>query len=126
MKVLLYSVRSSASLFNGGKTFLLVMMLLGDGRVIITLQTAVRDRGRRLAIALVLSLYRRRNVGCGRLSGMTQQGLLISVNDLDDISGQDILPSGHDPCECRVSPLGSPDRGARHVSSWGIRMECSR
>ena len=45
MKVLLYSVRSSTSLFNGGKTFWLVMMALGGDRVISTLQTAVRDRG---------------------------------------------------------------------------------
>ena len=54
------------------------------GRVIITLQAAVRDRGRWLAIAPVLSLCRRRNVGCGRLSGMTQQGLLVTVNDPDN------------------------------------------
>ena len=59
----------------------------GGGRAIITLQAAVRDRGRRLAIAPVLSLCRRRNVGCGRLSGMTQQGLLATVNDPDNVSG---------------------------------------
>ena len=56
----------------------------GGGRAIITLQAAVRDRGRRLAIALVLSPCRRRNVGGGRLSGMPQQGLLATVNDLDN------------------------------------------
>ena len=58
----------------------------GGGRVIITLQAAVKDRERQLAIASVLSLYRRRNVGCGRLSGMTQQGLLATVNDPDNRS----------------------------------------
>ena len=58
----------------------------GGGRAIITLQAAVRDRGRWLAIAPVLSFCRRRNVGCGRLSGMTQQGLLATVNDPDNIS----------------------------------------
>ena len=68
VKVLIYSVRSSASLFNDGKTFWLVMMPLGGGRVIITLQTAVKDHGRLLAIIPVLLLYRRQNVGCGRLS----------------------------------------------------------
>ena len=57
----------------------------GGGRAIITLQAAVRDRGRWIAIAPVLSLSRRRNVGCGRLSGMTHQGLLTSVNDPDSI-----------------------------------------
>ncbi|WKA10693.1 hypothetical protein VitviT2T_028253 [Vitis vinifera] len=51
---------------------------------IITLQATVRDRGRRLAIAPVLSPYRRRNVGCGRLSEMTRQGLLATVNDPDN------------------------------------------
>ncbi|RVW96561.1 putative amidase C869.01 [Vitis vinifera] len=54
----LYNVRSSAPLFNGGKDFLAVMMS-----------------------------SRRRNVGCDRLSGMTQQGLLLAVNDSDNISG---------------------------------------
>ena len=53
----------------------------GGGRAIITLQAAVRDRGRRLAIAYVLSPCKQRNVGCDRLSGMTQQDLLVTVND---------------------------------------------
>ena len=61
---------------------------------------------------------------CGRLSGMTQQSLLTSVNDQDNISGWDMLSSRHDACGCRVLPLGSPDGVApdsdtRHVSSGG-------
>ena len=59
----------------------------GGGRAIITLQAVVRDRGRQLAIAPILSFCRRRNVGGGRLSGMTQQGLLATVNDLDHRPG---------------------------------------
>ena len=125
MNVPLYSVRSSASLFNDGKTFWLVMMTLGGDRVIITLQTTVRDRGRRLVIAPVLSLCKRRNVSCSRLSGMTRQGLLTTVNDPDNISGLDMLSSGHDACECRVPPLGSPDKGACHMSSRESGWSCS-
>ena len=100
-------------------------MPLGGDRVIITLQTAVRDRGRWLVIAPVLSLCRRRNVDCGRLSGMTQQSLLTSVNDQDNISGWDMLSSRHDACGCRVLPLGSPDRGACHMSSGESGWSCS-
>ena len=43
----LYSVRSSASLFNGKETFWLVMMSLGGGRAIITIRAAIRDCERR-------------------------------------------------------------------------------
>ena len=64
-------------------------------------------------------------MGCGRLSGMTQQGLLTSVNDPDNISGWDMLSSGHDACGCRVPPLGSPDRGACHMSSGESGWSCS-
>ncbi|RVX12533.1 hypothetical protein CK203_011639 [Vitis vinifera] len=77
----------------------------GGGRAIITLQAAVRDRGRQLVIAPILSPYRRRNVGCDRLSGMTQQGLLVTVNDPDN----------------RCAPRVNPDKDAGHVSSWGVR-----
>ncbi|RVW65740.1 Uncharacterized protein, chloroplastic [Vitis vinifera] len=62
---LLYNVRSSAPLFNGRKTFWLVMMS-----------------------------SRLRNVGCGRLSGMTHQGLLATVNDPDNRSGYDRASPG--------------------------------
>ncbi|RVW14668.1 Retrovirus-related Pol polyprotein from transposon TNT 1-94 [Vitis vinifera] len=65
--VLLYDVRSSVFLFNGGKTFWPVMMPLGGGRVIIILRTAVRDRGRRFAIIPVLSLCKRRNGSAPRV-----------------------------------------------------------
>ena len=47
-------------------------------------------------------------MGCGRLSGMTQQGLLATVNDPDNMPGYDILSSGHDACECRVLLSGGP------------------
>ena len=55
-----------------GRLFGLSWCPQGGGRAIITLQAAVKDRRRRLAIAPVLSPYRRRNVGSGRLSRMTQ------------------------------------------------------
>ncbi|RVW61439.1 hypothetical protein CK203_032029 [Vitis vinifera] len=81
------------------------------GRAIITLQAAVRDRGRRIAIAPILSLNRRRNVGCGRLSGMTHQGLLTS---------------GSVPRVLLGSPDGvAPDSDARHVSSGGGVTFCA-
>ncbi|KAL6312472.1 hypothetical protein AAG906_021688 [Vitis piasezkii] len=51
--VLIYSDRSSASLFNGGETFWLVMMPLGGGRAIITLRAADRDRGRHRGVEIV-------------------------------------------------------------------------
>ena len=51
--------------------------------------------------------------GDGRLSGMTQKGLFATVNDSDNIR------------ECRVPPLGSPDRGACHVSSGESGWSCS-
>ena len=47
VKVHIYSIRSSAFLFNGRETFWLVMMPLGGGRTIITLRAADKDRGRR-------------------------------------------------------------------------------
>ena len=34
-----------------------------------------------------------------------------------------MLSSG---CDIKASPWGSPDKGARHVSSWGVRMEFLR
>ena len=70
-----------------GRLFGLSWCPQGGGRAIITLQAAVRDRGGWLAIALVLSPCRRRNMGGGRLSGMTQQGLLATVNDQDNRPG---------------------------------------
>ena len=69
-----------------GRLFGLSWCPQGGGRVIITLQAVVRDCGRWLVIAPVLSLCRRRNVGYGRLSGMTQQGLLVTINDPDNWS----------------------------------------
>ena len=45
MKVRIYSIRSFVPLFNGGEIFSVVMMTLGGGRGIITLQAADRDRG---------------------------------------------------------------------------------
>ena len=82
--------RSSYIVSEALSPFLMVGRLFGSswcpqggGRAIITLQAAVRDHGRRLAIALILSFCRRRNVGSGRLSGMTQQGMLTIVNDPD-------------------------------------------
>ena len=45
MKVRLYSIRSFVPFFNGGEIFCVVMMTLGGGRGIITLQAADRDRG---------------------------------------------------------------------------------
>ena len=46
MKVDIYSIRSFDSPFNGREIFCIVMMTLGGGRAIITLQVADRDRGR--------------------------------------------------------------------------------
>ena len=56
MKVDIYSIRSFDSFFNGGEIFCVVIMTLGGGRAIITLQAVlieivvgdatVRDRGR--------------------------------------------------------------------------------
>ena len=70
-----------------GRLFGLSWCPQGGDTVIITLQAAAKARERWLAITPVFSLCRRRNVGCDRLSGMTQQGLLLAVNDSDNISG---------------------------------------
>ena len=47
VKVHIYRIRSSVSLFNNREIFWLVMMSLGGDRVIITLWAADRNRGRR-------------------------------------------------------------------------------
>ena len=57
----------------------------------------------------------------------THHRMAAEVNDPDNISGQDMLLSGCDVHECRVSlPEGVRIGGARHMSSWGIRMELIR
>ncbi|RVX18487.1 hypothetical protein CK203_006667 [Vitis vinifera] len=118
----IYSIRSSASLFNGRETFWLVMMPLGGGRAIITLRAAVRDRG-----GTVLS-----EIVGGDLPSFYPFAL------------QDMLSSGRDACECRVplpeevrigerttcpslgSPDGvAPDSEARHVSLGGGVTFCA-
>ena len=70
------------------------MMTLGGGRIIITLRAADRDRGMwscevivgsdLLSLHLVLSLYRWRNVGHGRLFVITCKTCFTSVNDPDN------------------------------------------
>ena len=46
VKVHIYNIRSSVSLFNDREILWLVMMPLGGGRAIITLRATDRDRGR--------------------------------------------------------------------------------
>ena len=57
----------------------------------------------------------------------THHRMAAEVNDPDNISGQDMLSSGCDVHECHVPlPDGVRIGGARHMSSWGIRMELIR
>ena len=97
----LYSIRSSSSLFNDGRTFWLVMMTprwwQGHHHPVsgwqrswevtchhscpFALQAA--DRGRWPATNPILSLCRRRIVGCGRMSEWCSKTCLLLVNDPD-------------------------------------------
>ena len=130
MKVHIYSVRSSVSLFNGREIFWLVMMTLDGGRVIITLRAADRDRGRRCDcqrswevtchhFILVLSLCRWRNVGYGmllwwraRLAYFSQWSGQTYPDSICRLSG--CVVSGRVPLLEGVR-IGE----ARHVYSWG-------
>ena len=119
MNVLLYSVRSSASLFNGGKTFLLVMMPLGGGRAIIILKAAARDHGSDLPSFLSF-----RSAGGGTWAVADCRNDVARLTHFSRSSGQHIRIR---ICYCPdvmfasavCFSLRGPDRGARHVSSWG-------
>ena len=137
MKVPLYSVRSSSFLFNDGRTFWLVMMtprwwqdhhhpvggcqrsweVTCHHSCHFTLQAV--DRGRWPATTPVLLLYRRRIVGCGRLSERCSK--TCSLQSMIRIRYV-IVRTWHSRVTC-ASPWGSPDRGTRHMSSWGVQME---
>ncbi|KAL6334838.1 hypothetical protein AAG906_022827 [Vitis piasezkii] len=103
--VLIYSVRSFASLFNGGETFWLVMMPLGGGRAIITL----------------------------RLSEIVGGDDMLSFG-CDARECRVLLPEGvrigeRATCPSLGSPDGvAPDSEARHVSSGGgngrVKNDC--
>ena len=115
----------SPSLMRGG-LFGLSWWLQGGDRAIVTLWAAVRDLRRWHAIIPVLSLCRRRIVGCGRLSEWCSKTCLLLVNDLDKhirigyVGCPDVIwrSSGCDVCECRVLlPEGVRIGETRHVSS---------
>ncbi|RVW32836.1 hypothetical protein CK203_107193 [Vitis vinifera] len=90
-----------------GRLFWLVMMPLGGGRAIITLQAADRDRGRRRRLSEIVG---------GDLSSF------LSFRSAGYVRRPDVIwrLSGCDVCECRVPlPEGVRIGEARHVSYWG-------
>ncbi|RVW99547.1 E3 ubiquitin-protein ligase MIB2 [Vitis vinifera] len=92
------------ALFLGSLAYLLLCVVAESSSPCRRLSEIV---GGDLSSAPVLSLCRRRNVGYGRLSGMTQQGLLVTIM---------IRTIGPNRIEHR--PV-DPDSGACHVSSGG-------
>ena len=109
----------SPSLMRGG-LFGLSWWLQGGDRAIVTLWAAVRDLRRWHAIILVLSLCRRRNVGCGRLSGWRSKICLLWSTIRTTYPDRICQLSRCDMAVVRMwclrvscaSPWGSPDRGS--------------